>query len=328
MKPPRLDRDDLELVLCIRDKGSLAAAARALHMGAPLATKRLAALEARLGLPLFQRSTRHISATAACDALCEHAADLLQRFAAVEERLHEGQSEPSGPIRLAATFGFGRRWVGPALARFQALHPRVEVRLQLTEQLPDLAHEGYDGAIWLWNAPDHRAGQWTARRLAENQRVLVAAPVYLKKHGAPATVQDLSAHACLVVRENSEGSGHRYDHWRLSRQPDGPVEHVPVRGPMSSNSGEMVRDWCLEGHGIMLRSLWDIQRQLASGELVRVLPAYAMTDADIHWLAPRQARVPRRIRLLVEHLARHFHAEPWKLRAAVADVPPRSSSAV
>jgi DNA-binding transcriptional LysR family regulator len=319
-----LDRPDLELVQAIRQHGSLAAAARAIGIAAPAATKRLAAIETRLGLRLFQRTTRRVSPTAEGETVCERAADLLRGFEALEGELRERRAEPSGPIRLAATFGFGRHWVGPALAAFQKRHPGVSVQLQLTEQLPDLAMEGFDGAIWLWNAPAQRASEWVSRRLAPNQRVLVAAPTYLKAQGMPQTPQDLGGHHCLVVRENGSPQERRFDHWRLHPAGGAAPLHVPVSGPLSSNSGELVRDWCLAGHGIMLRSLWDIAPQLSSGELVRVLPGWSMPDADIHWLAPYRAQVPRRIRLLVDHLATAFKAEPWKLRPASATARPGS----
>ncbi|MDP3204765.1 MAG: LysR substrate-binding domain-containing protein [Hydrogenophaga sp.] len=307
-----MDRPDLELVLAVRQQGSLVKAARALRVAPSAVTKRLAALEAALGLRLFQRTTRRVSPTAEGDALCEHAVHLLRAFDEVEAELRERQAEPAGPIRMAATFGFGRLWVGPALAAFQALHPGVQVQLQLTEQLPDLAVEGFDGAIWLWNAPNERAAEWVSRRLAGNQRVLVAAPDYVQRHGSPVSLQELEKHACLVVRENGGGPGQRFDHWRLQRSGDAQVKHVPVNGPLSSNSGEMVRDWCLAGHGIMLRSLWDVAPQLDSGDLLRVLPDHAMPDADIHWLAPYRPQTPRRIRLLVDFLVERFRHEPWK----------------
>lgn len=311
-----MERSDLELVLAVRHHGSLAAAARSLHLAPPVVTKRLAALEARLGLRLFQRTTRRVSPTAEGDTLCERASALLRDFAAVEAELRERQAEPAGPIRLAATFGFGRRWLGPALAAFQRRHPAVDIQLQLTEHLPDLAVEGFDGAIWLWNAPSDRASEWVSRKLAANQRVLVAAPGYLRQRGTPRSPTELRDHQCLVVRENggdhSGSTPQRFDHWRLQREGDPQVHHTPVTGPLSSNSGELVRDWCLDGHGIMLRSLWDIAPQLASGELVRVLPDWSMPDADVHWLAPYRAQVPRRIRLLVDELAQRFADEPWK----------------
>lgn len=316
---PNLDRADLELLLAIRGHGSLAGAAAGADVVPSVITKRLAALEARLGLKLFQRTTRRVVPTPEGEALCERAVGLLAGFAAMESELQERQKEPVGRIRLAATFGFGRLWLGPALAEFQARHPQLEVQLQLTEQLPDLAVEGFDGAVWLWAVRGQRATEWTGRRLARNQRVLAAAPAYLQQRGTPATVEELAGHECLVVRENEQ-----FDTWRLQRERDRTEVRVRVGGRLSSNSGELVRDWCLAGHGIMLRSLWDIAGALANGDLVRVLPGYAMADADIHWLAPHTPTTPKRIRLLVDFLAEKFRAEPWKLTPPAAAARPGS----
>ena len=313
-----LDRPDLELLLAIREHGSLAGAAAAAGVVPSVVTKKLAALEARVGLKLFQRTTRRVVPTPEGEALCERARGLLAGFQAMEEELQERHHEPVGRIRLAATFGFGRLWLGPALAEFQQRHPQLQVQLQLTEQLPDLAVEGFDGAVWLWAVRGQRASEWTGRRLARNQRVLVAAPEYLRRRGTPTTLEELGAHDCLVVRENE-----RFDVWRLHRERERTEVRVRVGGPLSSNSGELVRDWCLAGHGIMLRSLWDIAGELAGGQLVRVLPAYAMTDADVHWLAPHTAATPRRIKLLVDFLAERFRNEPWKASARPGSRPRR-----
>lgn len=314
------DRPDLEMTLAVRQHGSLALAARQLGVTPSAITRRLAALETRLGLRLFQRTTRRVSATAEGEAFCERAAVLLQGFAALEGELLERRAEASGPIRLAATLGFGRRWLGTELAAFQSAHPGVQVELQLTETLPDLAVDGFDGAIWLWDAPGRHAGEWVSRRLAPNQRVLVAAPSYLERRGVPRAPDDLARHDCLVVRENTGPGGQRFDHWRLRRSGDEAARHIAVSGPLLSNSGELVRDWCLGGHGIMLRSLWDVAPLLASGALVRVLPAWSMPEADILWLAPWRPHTPKRISLLVEHLVRSFRGQPWKPTASGSTV--------
>jgi len=307
-----LERGDLELALAIREHGSLAGAAGALDVVPSVVTKRLGALEARLGQRLFDRTTRRLSVTAEGEAVCRHAKQLLEGFAALEGELGERQNELTGAVRLAATFGFGRRWLGPALAEFQAGHPALRIELQLTERLPDLGAEGYDGALWLWAVQQRHASDWVSRRIARNQRVLAAAPSYLARRGTPASVEALATHDCLVARENGEIHRQEYALWSLRHGRDGSTARVRVQGPLSSNSGEMVRDWCLAGHGIMLRSLWDIAPQLASGALVRVLPQYAMPDADIHWIAPWRPKTPRRVRLLVDHLAERFRGEPWK----------------
>jgi LysR family transcriptional regulator, transcriptional activator for dmlA len=320
-----INRSDLELVVAVRDRGSLAAAADHLGVAAPVMTKRLAALEVRIGLRLFQRTTRRVSVTAEGENFCARAMVLLQGFNSLEAELKESQTEPSGLIRLASTFGFGRLWLGPALATFQARYPRTEIQLQLTEQLPDLAVDRFDGAIWLWAAKGGRTMPWVSRRLGRNQRVLVASPAYVARHGAVTQPESLKEHACLVVRENGGEQGRTgaqtFDTWLLQKDRDKSTVRVRVHGPLSSNSGELVRDWCLNGRGIMLRSLWDIAPQLASGELVRVLPGYSMPDADIHWLAPYRPDSPRRIRLLIDFLADEFSSEPWK---KLADAGPSS----
>lgn len=316
-----MQRSDLELVLAVRDHGSLAAAALSLDVAPPVVTKRLAALEARLGQRLFQRTTRRVSPTAEGETLCERALVLLQGFTALEAELQEKKEEPTGLIRLTATFGFGRLWLGPALASFQERYPRIEIQLQLTEQLPDLAAEGFDGAVWLWVVAGRQAAQWVSRRLAHNQRVLAASPRYLAQHGAPASLEALQNHACLIVRENGNATGQRFDVWPLHQGRNKIAERVRVHGPLASNSGELVRDWCIEGRGIMLRSLWDIAPQLESGQLVRVLPGYSMPDADIHWLAPYRPDSPRRIRLLIDFLLAQFQGAPWKTK------PPEASRA-
>ncbi|MDP9882085.1 DNA-binding transcriptional LysR family regulator [Variovorax boronicumulans] len=313
MNPHAMERGDLELVLAIRDQGSLAGAAATLDVVPSVITKRLGALEARLGQRLFDRTTRRLSVTAEGEAVCLHARTLLEGFAALESELGERQNALIGTVRLAATFGFGRHWLGPALADFQAQHPGLQVELLLTEQLPDLGAEGYDGAVWLWAVQQHRAADWTTRRIARNQRVLAASPDYLARRGTPATVEALATHDCLIARENGDAAQSRqFALWTLRHARDGSTARVRVQGPLTSNSGEMVRDWCLAGHGVMLRSLWDIAPQLANGELVRVLPPYSMPDADIHWVAPWRPKTPRRVRLLVDHLVEQFRSEPWK----------------
>lgn len=311
-----MDRNDLELVLAIRSRGSLAGAALALDVVPSVVTKRLSALEARIGQRLFDRTTRRLSATPDGETVCQHAKGLLEGFAALENELGERQSELSGTIRLVGTFGFGRRWLGPVLADFNQRHPGLEIQLMLAEKLPDLGAEGFDGAVWLWTPQPLRAGDWVARRIARNQRVLAASPAYLAHRGTPADLAGLASHDCLVTRENSDGNERQFALWTLRHARDGTTARVRVRGPLSSNSGEMVRDWCLSGRGIMLRSLWDIAPQLASGELVRVLPQFAMPDADIQWVAPWRPKTPRRVRLLIDFLIERFRREPWKRLSA------------
>ncbi|MCM5680413.1 LysR family transcriptional regulator [Schlegelella sp. S2-27] len=304
-----IEHQELLLVVQAAEQGSLAAAARSLDLEPPAVTKRLAALERRLGVRLFHRTTRRLSLTDEGELFCGRAREVLARLSSLESELQDSVGEARGAIRLASSFGFGRRWVAPALARFQQAHPRVELKLELMEHLPDLASAGLDAAVWLWSPT--RASS-VARKLASNRRVLVAAPAYAERHGVPASPQELPQHACLIVREHEA----RYATWRLSpvNRPRATPVTVQVHGALSSNSGEVVRDWALAGHGIMLRSLWDVHPLLADGTLLQVLPGYAMLDADVHWIAPPRTpggAVPLRLRLLQDHLASSLADPPW-----------------
>jgi LysR family transcriptional regulator, transcriptional activator for dmlA len=307
-----LDPTELQLITRAAQAGSLAAAARTLGLAPSVATKRLAAVEERLGVRLFDRTTRSLVPTEHGLWLIEHAQPVLHQLDDLNERFREALQDASGRIRLASTFGFGRLWVGPAVARFQTQHPSISVEVVLTERLPDLAHAGIDAAVWLWQVPQQREGRWTAQLLAPNRRVLVASPSYLADNGVPRNLSDLSQHSALVVHEHTDVGAQAQHYWMLSpiKSPD-QRERVRLQFALSSNSGELVRDWCLAGHGISLRSLWDAQPYLDRGELVHVLPQWAMLDADVHWVAPFQTRTPKRLALLRAYLAAELKREPW-----------------
>ncbi len=301
-------RSDLELALAVQETGSLTKASEKLGLSAPMMTKRLAALERTLGVKLFFRTTRKVTPTVEGELFCERAKPLVDNFLTLEDELREQVLEPSGLIKIVSTFGFGRLWLGPAIAEWSKQYPKVRVDLRLTEALPDLAAEGFDSAVWLWAPSRANSAKWSARLLANNERVLVSSPSYIAAHGLPSSLGDLAHHECLAVHESDD----RGSNWLLTHSKDhGAVHNIRIKGALSSNSGELVRDWCVQGKGIMLRSLWDVSKLLSAGTLVRVLPNYAMKDANIQWLAPFRAHTPLRVSLLRDYLMEAFKSEPW-----------------
>ncbi len=310
----RTTRAELELLCTIDREGSLAGAARALELTPPQVSKRLQALEARLGLRLLQRTTRRLRFTPEGERFVAGAQPLLEGFAALEQALAEHRDEPSGRLRIASSFGFGRQCLAPLLADFQRSHPGIEIHLQLVDQLPDLAAGGTDAAVWLWQPT---GAALRSLRLAPNRRVVVGAPAYLREAGLPQTPADLARHRCLVVHEHAGVPAQ----WRLQPLPAAgrrpraeDAVSVRVAGPLASNHGEVVRAWALAGHGLMLRSLWDVHEHLRRGELQAVLPGWAMLDADVHWVLPPRDPLlpaPRRLRLLQDFLVAAFAAVPW-----------------
>jgi LysR family transcriptional regulator, transcriptional activator for dmlA len=302
-----IQRDDLNMLLQIHKAGQLAGAARALDWAPAVVSKRLSALELRLGVRLLHRTTRRLQLTAEGEAFVEQAAALASGFDALEASLVDHQAHAKGRLRVASSPGFGRIWVAPALAALQQRHPGLSIELHLSEHLPDMTSERFDAAVWLWQP---QATSLVSRKLASNRRVVVASPKYLKQRGMPVVPDDLMQHDCLVVREHDDSPAL----WRLQS-----VSHsgskgtrsatrqhsVRVSGPLLSNHGEVVRAWALQGHGLMLRSLWDVYALIASRKLVHVLPDWAMLDADVHLVLPPRGlslTTPRRVRLLQDHL--------------------------
>mgnify|MGYP000432082610 CR=1 FL=1 len=305
-------RSDLELVLAVQETGSLTRASEKLGLSAPMMTKRLATLERTLGVKLFFRTTRKVTPTAEGELFCERAKPLIENFLHLEDALREQVLEPSGLIKIVSTFGFGRLWLGPAIAAWSKQYPKVRVDLRLTESLPDLAAEGFDAAVWLWAPSRANSAKWSARLLAHNERVLVASPSYIAAHGVPASLDDLAHHECLAVHESDD----RGSSWLLTHSSKRDIVHnIKINGALSSNSGELVRDWCVQGKGIMLRSLWDVSKLLSTGKLIRVLPDYVMKDANIQWLAPFRPHTPLRVSLLRDYLTKAFKEAPWLAEA-------------
>ena len=288
---------DLGFFVLVSKMGSLAAAAQELGVTPPTMSKRLAALERRLGVRLLNRTTRRMSLTAEGEALLSEGSRLLHEIALLEQRLTGARATPRGLLRVHATLGFGRRHVAPAVSAFARKHAEVEVQLHLSDRLPNLVEQGFDVAVRIGELADARL---TARKLAGNARVLCASPAYLRDAGEPAKPADLQAHQCLVIRESDE----TYGAWHLTRGLR--RETVKVRGRLSTNDGEAALDWALKGHGILLRSQWDAARHLRSGRLRAVLPQWTLPPADIVAVFPTKQDLSAKTRAFVDHLVEAF----------------------
>jgi DNA-binding transcriptional LysR family regulator len=282
-----------DLVRC----GSLSAAARELQVSTAAVSKRLALLEARLGVPLLHRTTRRIGVTAEGETYLRHARRILAEIESAESELRGTRAEPQGLLRVNATLGFGRMHVAPLIAGFVRRHPQVEVQLQLSVNPPPLAEDAFDVCVRFGEPPDARV---VARLLAPNRRLLCAAPAYLERHGAPRQPAELAQHSVIGIRQGDEA----YGVWRLRSGKR--AETVKVRGPLSTNDGEIAVNWALGGLGIVLRAEWDIARYLRSGRLRQVLENWQAPPADIHAVYPLRHQGTARVRAFVDHLAAHF----------------------
>jgi DNA-binding transcriptional LysR family regulator len=279
--------------------GSLAAAARAIDLTPPAATKRLAALESRLGVRLLNRTTRSLSLTSEGETYLQHATRILAEIREMEDRVSQGRAVPRGLLRVNATLGFGRTTIAPLVSAFAQRYPEVELQMEVTDRPIDLVDSGFDLAIRFGALPDKRLN---ARRIMSNRRFLCASPGYLERHGTPASLAELTRHRCIIHRQNDDA----YGIWRFQHQDH--TEVVKVHGMLSSNDGDIVLGWALDGHGILIRSEWDLAKYLDSGRLRIVLPEFSLPDADLFVYYPSQRNQTVRARAFIDFLLEHFQA--------------------
>jgi DNA-binding transcriptional LysR family regulator len=295
--------DDLTLFLRVLDLGSISAAARSLDLSVAVASQRLKRLERELGVRLLHRTTRRLHATPEGAALAEQGRPLVEDLEALTGGLRQSGADIAGTLRVTASASFGRQYLSPLLPDFLALHPRVRLSINLTDQMLDLVSSGFDLAIRIGALDD---SSLVARKLAANRRVLCASPEYLRRHGTPRTPQDLVDHECVLL----VGSQGRQDVWRLGDGSGGEIA-VRVRGRVETNYGELVRDSAVAGVGIAVHSSWHVIDDLRAGRLVQVLPDYPLAESGIYAVMPQRRLVPPRVRAFVDFLADRFADPPW-----------------
>ena len=293
---------ELTFFVLLAKLGNLTATARELGITPPAVTKRLLMMEQRLGVRLVNRTTRRLSLTAEGETYLAQASQILDAIHDMEESVASSRAAPKGLLRVNATPGFGRTRISPLISRFAQLYPDVEVELHLTDRPISLVEEAYDLAIRFGELPDTRL---SARKLMSNRRFLCASPTYLKRAGTPQTLDDLHRHRCILHRQNDDV----YGTWRLEK---GRVaEMVKVLGALSSNDGDVVMEWALDGHGIVQRSEWDVAKYLDSGRLQVVLPAYTLASADLYVYYLSRQHQPAKVRSFIDFLVTAFE-EPGK----------------
>jgi len=280
--------------------GSLSAAARALDITPPAASMRLAAMEKRIGARLLNRSTRKISLTPEGELYLQHASRLIEELRELDDLVTGNCRTPRGLLRVNVPLGFGRTVIAPLISTFSTRFPEVEVLLEVSDRPIDLIAKGFDLAIRFGELPDNRL---SARRIMSNQRFLCASPGYLEKYGTPRTLAELTRHRCIVHRQNDDA----YGVWRFLS--DGRTEIVKVHGALSSNDGDIVQGWALDGQGIVIRSEWDVAKYLESGRLRRILPEFALPSADLYAYYPSKQNLPTRIRAFINFLVEQFSVE-------------------
>jgi DNA-binding transcriptional LysR family regulator len=275
------------------EKGSLARAALEQKITPVMLGRRIDGLEKRLGVKLMHRTTRHLALTEQGATFLDYCRKLLSDLELAETVVSQGRHEAAGHLIVSAPAAFGRLHVAPHAPAFTAAHPKVRISFNLTDHVVDLVREGYELGIRIGGVIDPN---FVAVKLARNRRVVCGTPEYFERNGIPRTLDDLAQHNCLAF--NLQGGQQRG--WYFQR--DGKPVTVRVDGNLDCNDGELLHRWASEGLGLAWRSTWEIQSQLAAGELITVLDDFALPDYDIMAVYPQQRHLPAKVRLFIDAL--------------------------
>jgi DNA-binding transcriptional LysR family regulator len=287
---------EMEAFVQVAERGSFAAAAKVLGLTPSAVSRTIARLEARLGLRLLQRTTRSLSLTGEGEAYRARALAVLADIEEIERSLAAETAEPRGRLRVNANVPFGTHCILPVLPAFLAQYPKVIVDLSLSDDVIDLLEERADIAIRIGPL---RESSLRARRLGRSDMVVVAAPVYLERHGMPDHPSALAQHNCLNFNFRRAA-----DHWAF--RIDGAVKPGSVSGNFLGNSGELVRLAALAGIGIARLARFHVDADLKSGRLLPLLEPFNPGDAEeIHALFVGHERLSLRVRAFIDFLVAH-----------------------
>jgi DNA-binding transcriptional LysR family regulator len=295
---------DIRFLLVIRESDSLLAASRKLGLTPSAVTQRLQQMEKKLSIRLLDRSARQLRFTDEGELLCLRGAELVEQFDNLLADLHERRSGFVGKLKINAPFGFGRQYVAPAVAAFQRLHPEVEIALSLSERPMVEVADRFDVVIHIGEL---HASNLECHSIAPNRRYVCASPAFIEQHDLPEHPEQLASLPCIALRENNED----VTLWHFTRSRK--TISVRVRPALSCNEGSVIRQWACEGHGIIMRSEWDVAGALADGTLVRLLPGWKLPDANVVALTHQREGLPARARNFLRFLQDQFIPQPpWR----------------
>ena len=288
--------------VAVQEAGGFAAAARRTGLSRSALNRQVLALEAELGVQLFNRSTRHVAPTDSGRAFFERCRVLLAELEEAERALTRDHGEPRGSLRLNAPMSFGTMHLGPAIADFMADHPHLRIELLLDDRFVDPIAEGFDLVVRI-AVPDETT-TLVDHRIAEVRRVVCAAPAYLGQTGTPRHPDDLAGRPVLHYGNSAPGSG-----WRLTG-PEGVVT-VPVETLLCSNNAEVLRDAAVRGLGLALLPTFIAGAELQAGRLVTVMEPWCAAPLTLQAVYPPSRHLSSGVRVLTDFLIERFGGEPY-----------------
>ncbi len=288
--------DNIRTFVRVYELGNMSAAARDQRISAAVASARISQLEDHLGVRLFQRTTRQLNPTEQGRLFYPGACKILESVEEAEAEITNVTRTPRGTLFVAAPLGLGRRLIAPNVPAFKAEYPMINIRLRLSDRTLDLPGEGLDVAFFLGLPRDSTLKM---RKIADCPRGLYAAPDYIARKGAPQSPADLASGSqdCLNLRY----PGAPEFQWPL-RTPNG-VERISVKGPFESDDGDVLTDWALGGHGIVLKPRFEVAEHVAAGRLVPVLEVFPPVPVQLGCLYAHRRHQDPKSRLLIDFMA-------------------------
>ncbi len=288
---------ELSLFVEVAERGSLSAAAEALGLSNPAATRYLASLENRLQARLVERNTRRLYLTSEGREFLERARHVLAELREAEAAIHGSTLNPSGVLRVSASLSFAMQMIAPRLPRYHLRYPQVRVHVETANRYLDIIDNGIDVAIRTREyEPDSAI---TIRRLAETRRILAASPGYLAKHGTPRDLDELSLHRLLIYT-----NANNPNELRFTRDASTRVLHV--RGLLESNDGQVLRAAALAGMGILVQPTYILWDDLQAGRLVPLLNDWELPRLTMNIAYPSRKYLSAKVRTFIDFVADHF----------------------
>jgi DNA-binding transcriptional LysR family regulator len=293
--------EDIQAFITVVDAGSFTAAAQRLGVGKSALSRRVSALEERLGVQLLHRTTRALNLTETGRSFYEHGTRILADLEEAEAAVQQEHGELRGMLRFALPLSFGVRHMGGPIATFGKQHPKVKFDLDLNDRRVDLIEDNFDMALRIGRLTD---SSLIARRLFDVHAVVCASPHYLKLHGVPETPEDLQDHRCLVYSNLSDPNKWHYE------DRDGKRSTVKVIPAMVASSGDFLSNAAAHGMGMVIQPTFIASAAIRSGNLVPVLTDYSWPISPAYAVYPPTRHLSYRVRAFIDFLVEKFSGIP------------------
>lgn len=288
--------EDLHFFVEVVKHGNFTTAAQSLGISKQLVSRRIIALEARLGMRLLQRTTRKLSATETGKVFFQRAQTILQALHEAELEVSNRSGDLRGLLKISVPLSYASLRLAPALTAFMQQHPQLEIWLDADNRHVDMVSEGYDMVIRVTDQPEEGM---VARKLEDAAMCYCCSPAYIAQHGIPSTPHALAKHICLT---------HRASEWQFVEHDQ--IHRIPIQPRLKSNHGEVLRDAALAGLGITGLPAFYVAADLQAGRLVEVLADYRRPQGGIYAMYPYHKQVSANTLALIEHLRQWLQAPP------------------